>query len=234
MCVKLNYIQRASEFPLAAKAVSESYVDDGLTGADSIEEVIRLQRGVQGLFTHAVFLLGKWNLSDLEVLQHIPSELRDSHTIQEISDTDNFAKTLGIEWNTHEDCFCLSIGSTSLSDTLTKRKLVSNITKTFGVLNPADCASRGLLPSELLTHDLWWNEPSWLSLPTSEWPDFPTLHQSGTWVSFSPTTCLYTQSILKLHTSYSCYCMGNEIHSCMSVDIQSKDNKLHKSNRCRH
>lgn len=104
----------------------------------------------------------------------------------------------------------------------------------IGSENPADCASRGLLPSELLTHDLWWNEPSWLSLPTSEWPDFPTLHQSGTWVSFSPTTCLYTQSILKLHTSYSCYCMGNEIRSCMSVDIQSKDNKLHKSNRCRH
>ena len=161
MCAKLNSIQRASEFPLAAKAVSESYIDDGLTGADSIEEVIRLQRGVQGLFTHAVFLLGKWNLSDLEVLQHIPSELRDSHTIQEISDTDNFAKTLGIEWNTHEDCFCLSIGSTSLSDTLTKRKLVSNITKTFGVLGLFATAiiTMKILPQQVWEAKVEWDDP---------------------------------------------------------------------------
>ena len=31
-----------------------------------------------------------------------------------------------------------------------------------GVENTADSASRGLLPSELLSCDLWWNGPSWL------------------------------------------------------------------------
>ena len=36
--------------------------------------------------------------------------------------------------------------------------------------NPADCASRGIFPSELLTHDLWWKGPPWLSLPPSDWP----------------------------------------------------------------
>ena len=36
--------------------------------------------------------------------------------------------------------------------------------------NPADCASRGIFPSELLEHDLWWKGPQWLLLPPSEWP----------------------------------------------------------------
>ena len=36
--------------------------------------------------------------------------------------------------------------------------------------NLADCSSRGLFPSELIRHELWWNSPDWLrSLPT-QWP----------------------------------------------------------------
>jgi len=29
--------------------------------------------------------------------------------------------------------------------------------------NPADCASRGLFPSELMDHPLWWRGPAWMS-----------------------------------------------------------------------
>lgn len=39
-----------------------------------------------------------------------------------------------------------------------------------GVENPADCASRGLFPTELLQHGLWWNGPPWLSSPSDQWP----------------------------------------------------------------
>lgn len=36
--------------------------------------------------------------------------------------------------------------------------------------NPADCASRGLLPKELCTHELWWTGPLWLKEPLHKWP----------------------------------------------------------------
>ncbi|XP_025994180.2 uncharacterized protein LOC113004598 [Solenopsis invicta] len=36
--------------------------------------------------------------------------------------------------------------------------------------NPADCASRGILGSQLASHDLWWSGPSWLRLASSDWP----------------------------------------------------------------
>ena len=43
MLIKQNALDFAHEFPLAAKSVDESfYVDDCLTGADTVEEAIEL------------------------------------------------------------------------------------------------------------------------------------------------------------------------------------------------
>ena len=44
-----------------------------------------------------------------------------------------------------------------------------------GIDNPADCASRGMFPSELLSHDLWWRGPSWLQLGIHQWPKLSSL-----------------------------------------------------------
>ena len=37
--------------------------------------------------------------------------------------------------------------------------------------NPADVATRPVLPSELPANDLWFHGPPWLSLPPSQWPE---------------------------------------------------------------
>lgn len=40
--------------------------------------------------------------------------------------------------------------------------------------NPADCASRGILGSEINDCDSWWYGPSWLQLPHDRWPSEET------------------------------------------------------------
>ena len=40
-----------------------------------------------------------------------------------------------------------------------------------GTDNPADCASRGIYPSELIHHQLWWNGPTWLMSNSANWPN---------------------------------------------------------------
>ena len=135
MCVKQNALDLAQEFPLASEAVHNSfYVDDGLTGADTIDEALKLQNELQTLFSRAGFLLRKWNTSELAVLKNIPTELRDSSTIQEISEADVYTRTLGIEWNARGDYFRLTVGEAPSSECLTKRKLVSEIAKIYDVL----------------------------------------------------------------------------------------------------
>ena len=44
-----------------------------------------------------------------------------------------------------------------------------------GLQNPADCASRGLFPIQLKSHNLWWNGPEWLKQDLSAWPEQPCL-----------------------------------------------------------
>ena len=39
-----------------------------------------------------------------------------------------------------------------------------------GADNPADCASRGIFPLDLLDHRLWWHGPQWLREDHSQWP----------------------------------------------------------------
>lgn len=39
--------------------------------------------------------------------------------------------------------------------------------------NPADCASRGLYPNQLLKYSLWWEGPKWLLSASESWPKSP-------------------------------------------------------------
>ena len=86
-------------FPLAAKAVRESfYVDDGLPSVQTKQEAILLQRQFQDLFAAGGFKLHKSDSNSTEVLNWIPQEIRCSQAISKLGDSDNFVKTLA--WNT--------------------------------------------------------------------------------------------------------------------------------------
>ena len=60
MAVKQNAIDLAHEFPSTARAMEQSfYVDDGLTGADSVEEAVELQKELETMFNYGGFTLRK-------------------------------------------------------------------------------------------------------------------------------------------------------------------------------
>lgn len=76
--------------------------------------------------------------------------------------------------------------------------------------NPVDCASRGLYPSELINHSLWWNGPQFLYHPPEEWPNLPefsvseqpTLHEDESRKS-AVLTVTVTSSVLEILDRYS-------------------------------
>ena len=56
-------------------------------------------------------------------------------------------------------------------------------------LNPADCASRGLMPIELASFDLWWDCPSYLNVDPVAIPAQPQPSPNSAPEQCSPTVC---------------------------------------------
>ena len=172
MCVKQNSLNNAAYFPFASKAVNESYVDNGSTGADSIEGTIRLQQELQLLFSCAGFLLRKWNSSEAAVLEQIPSELRDLRPTQEISVADMYTRTLGVEWNANTDYFRLTIGAMPQLHVLTKRNLVSDAAKTFDILR---WFSPSIILIKILLQQTWEMKIGWDDLFLTRYAQYESI-----------------------------------------------------------
>ena len=136
MAVKQNSPDLATKCPQTKTIVEKSfYVDDGLTGADSIEEARDLLKQLQDLFSSGGFLLRKWNSNHPAVLQQLPSEFQDDHSTQALHSSEEYTKTLRIEWSTtritSDSPFQIYL---PLMSSLIKRVLVSDVAKTFDVL----------------------------------------------------------------------------------------------------
>ena len=108
-------------------------------------------------------VLRTWNTSELAVLRQIPVELRDSSSIQEISEADVYTRTLGIEWNTRGgDYFRLTVCETQCH---TKRELVSEIAKIYDVLG---WFSPSTVCMKILLQRVWERKIDWDKLVPPE------------------------------------------------------------------
>ena len=159
MVVKQNTHDFVLQYPLAAKIVDSSfYVDDTLTGADSVKEAVEIRTQLQGLFSQAGSLLRKWNSSESAVLEHISPDLLDSNSTYVISDPEEYTKTLGLEWNTNMDHFCVIVANLPPLENVTKRLLISDVAKTFDVLS---WLAPSIIKAKILLQQLWEQKVDW-------------------------------------------------------------------------
>lgn len=64
--------------------------------------------------------------------------------------------------------------------------------------NPADCASRGVSPKELLEHPLWWEGPRFLKEDPSAWPENPGLPERTDLSERRPDCCLTASEVKEI------------------------------------
>ena len=159
MAVRQNAMDFADDHPCAAAVVAKSlYVDDCLTGANTVEEAVSLQTKLQELFGKGKFTLRKWNSSHPAALKHVSPELRESHFTQTIPDPPEYVKTLGIQWNSKKDVFCLTVSDPPSNQSLTKRSLASDVAKTFDILG---WFAPSTIKAKILLQRLWERKIGW-------------------------------------------------------------------------
>nr|CAI5832299.1 unnamed protein product [Callosobruchus analis] len=74
--------------------------------------------------------------------------------------------------------------------------------------NPADYASRGLLPSQLLAHPLWWTGPPWLRLSNDNWPEQSLLNASSVGVDLEQKATVLTTYLAVSETDVVSYLLN--------------------------
>ncbi|XP_062703775.1 uncharacterized protein LOC109410486 [Aedes albopictus] len=161
-------------YPLAAKTVKKScYIDDMLSGANSFEEAVELLRQVTGLLNDGGFDIHKVCSNSKELLELVPEAKRERLGVIDDAAINGLLKTLGLVWNPDSDVFTFRIAEVLPSAQLTKRVILSEISRIFdplGFLGPV------LTTAKLIMRELWLLELHWDDVLPQEfvelWTDF--------------------------------------------------------------
>ncbi|XP_029157332.1 uncharacterized protein LOC114929817 [Nylanderia fulva] len=145
-----------ARYPRGVKALRhDCYVDDVVTGADSLEDAIDLQQELRSLCTAGGFPLRKWAANDPQVLTGIPPEhqlQRGPHSWEEESHA-----TLGLRWHPQGDWFSFSIRPRPVTD-LTKRRVLAETARLF---DPMGWLAPVVIRAKILIQTTWLQRLDW-------------------------------------------------------------------------
>ncbi|UYV68107.1 hypothetical protein LAZ67_5003081 [Cordylochernes scorpioides] len=130
-------------YPGASRVtLNDFYVDDLLTGAQTIAEAKELIDQLKDLMKKGGFHLRKWNSNCHEIVSHV-EEMNEERKIN--LEKGAISKILGIVWDHVQDTFRVNI--TLPEEVVTKRDLLSNIARILdpiGFLSPTTVAMANL------------------------------------------------------------------------------------------
>lgn len=133
------------------------YVDDLMTGCNTIEEGKQLQMKLTEILNNSGFELRKWASNRPEVLQNLPDDHCVQSPFQITSDTNPTIKTLGLIWEPNKDYFSFKLSLLD-EDKITKRKLLSEASKIF---DPFGWLSPNTIQIKILFQQLWLTNLDW-------------------------------------------------------------------------
>ncbi|XP_018393398.1 PREDICTED: uncharacterized protein LOC108772376 [Cyphomyrmex costatus] len=157
------------------------YVDDLLTGADTVYEARAVRDEIIALLARG-FIIRQWASNDERIVSDLASNVLHANLIL---DENRALKTLGVTWSTRDDRIYYSANPIKIIEILTKRYILSEIAKIYdplGLLGPV------IMYVKKLIQDLWRSGLQWdESVPQSihtQWSQFTRQWEAMDEISF--------------------------------------------------
>ncbi|XP_011859054.1 PREDICTED: uncharacterized protein LOC105556570 [Vollenhovia emeryi] len=154
-CLKHLAEQHEAEYSLGSKIVKRDfYVDDLLTGADTLCEAKLIRVEVIQLLRLGCFELSKWASNCPELIKDSASQDQGPITI----DDNATSHILGMNWDQVEDTFLISHNAAEGQDNISKRTILLGVARLFdplGLLGPI------IVTAKLILQELWQAGSHW-------------------------------------------------------------------------
>ncbi|GFW69843.1 integrase catalytic domain-containing protein [Trichonephila clavipes] len=145
-------IDEAENFPLGSSVVmSDMYIDDVLTGAETLLEAKELKDQLINIFAKGGMVLHKWCGNNTELI-----EVSENYDFSDSSEI----KVLGVYCNPKHDCFSFRV-KVDLHELNTKRDVLSTIARIY---NPLGLLGPVVAKTKIFLKKLWMLKIDWTDL----------------------------------------------------------------------
>lgn len=154
-------IEAKLSHPVASQILSSDfYMDDMISGADTIEQGRLLCAEVTDLLQSAGFKLRKWASNSRQLLDTLPPELCEMGE-ELLLDPNKSIKALGLKWTPGQDQLGFDVPHWTVEERICKRSVVSDAARLFdplGLIGPVIVVAKCFL-QELWEKKVDWDEP---------------------------------------------------------------------------
>lgn len=198
------------------------YVDDLLSGAETLYEARAIRNEIIELLRRSGFSMRQWASNNKGVINDLKeSEIHANFTVK----IDHSLKTLSISWNTQTDTICYSSLPTKLIERLTKRNVLSEIAKIF---DPLGSIGPVVFYAKKLMQDVWrcgvqWDESVPQSIHT-QWSEFTRQLELMNQISFDRRILTDDYQDVQLHGFSDASNIG--YGACLYVHSRGKNGNI--------
>lgn len=135
-CLSVRCILQAAreaekDYPEASKVIQRDfYMDDCVTGADTVQKAITLASQIDKILSAAGFMLRKWKSNNREVLDAL-NKFDDDDEEGMVFSEEGQTTILGLKWLFALDKYTFTVKTPSLQGKVTKRKIVSCVSQLY-------------------------------------------------------------------------------------------------------
>ncbi|XP_073956555.1 uncharacterized protein [Choristoneura fumiferana] len=168
-------IDHKDKYPTAAKRVAtDFYMDDLMTGCQTVQEGINLYKEMDGLLREGGFTLHKWSSNSEELLRMFNENQKGEKENKHLDiKLDNIVKILGLTWNRSRDEFQYSVKLPPLSEPVTKRRIISDVSRLF---DPLGWIAPCVIKAKVFIQKLW--------IAGTEWDEEPPQKILEDWYTY--------------------------------------------------